>query len=479
MKITMKNKYSLLLLLAMILPLVPGCKDFLELKPISQGSAANFYKTPNDFNTAVLGAYSTLQTRGMYNSMWLFADERSDDTEQEAYAGILQTEGDFDQFSLITTNSYLSDNWNNHYQCINRSNAIIGRIGSVNFTSEALKNQYLGEALFLRGLAYFNLVRIYGDVPLVSKEISSEEAYTFKRTPADEVYAAIVSDLTQAGGLLPPSYSGNNIGRATGGAAKSLLGKVYLTRKQYSEAAGVLKEVIDGEQYILLPSYADVFSVENANHKESIFEVQYKANSQNRGSPFATLFTPRTGNAGIILTGQGATQGYNRPTQDMINAYQTGDLRKEASLSATWTDGARVNNDPYIKKYLSRQSNTLDGEANWIVLRYADVLLMYAEALSELGRTAEALPFLNQVRARAGLAPLEGLDQGQLRLALEQERRVELAFEGHRWFDLLRTGRAIEVMNSKGFNITSRDLLYPIPQSQIDINPELKQNDGY
>jgi tetratricopeptide (TPR) repeat protein len=380
---------------------------------------------------------------------------------------------------VITTNSYLNDNWNHHYQCINRSNAIIGRIGSVNFTSEATKNQYLGEALFLRGLAYFNLVRIYGDVPLVTKEISSEEAYALKKTPADEVYTAIVSDLTQAGGLLPDSYSGSNAGRAASGAAKSLLGKVYLTRKQYSEAARVLKEVIDGGQYALLPGYADVFRVENANHKESIFEVQYKANSQGRGSPFATLFTPRTGNAGILLTGQGATQGYNRPTQDMINAYQTGDLRKEASLSATWTDGARVNNDPYIKKYLSRQSNVSDGDANWIVLRYADVLLMYAEALNELGRAGEALPFLNQIRVRAGLASLNGLNQAQMRLALEQERRLELAFEGHRWFDLVRTGRAIAVMNSKGFSISEKDLLYPLPQSQIDINPEIKQNTGY
>jgi hypothetical protein len=293
------------------------------------------------------------------------------------------------------------------------------------------------------------------------------------------VYTTIVSDLTQAGGLLPDSYSGSNVGRATSGAAKSLLGKVYLTRKQYSEAARVLKEVIDGGQYALLPSYADVFRVENANHKESIFEVQYKANSQGRGSPFATLFTPRTGNAGILLTGQGATQGYNRPSPDMISAYPAGDLRKDASLAPNWTDGARVNNDPYIKKYLSRQSAVSDGDANWFVLRYADVLLMYAEALNELGRTSEASPYLNQIRRRAGLSPLDGLGQAQMRLALEQERRVELAFEGHRWFDLLRTGRAIEVMNSKGFNITSRDLLYPIPQSQIDINPELRQNDGY
>lgn len=468
-----------MLLLGLFLLPIPACKDFLDLKPISQGSADNFYKTPNDFNTAILGAYSTLLTRGMYNSMWLFTDQRSDNTEQEAYAGILQVEGDFDTFTLITTNSYLNDNWNHHYQCINRCNAILDKIGAVNFSNEGEKNQYMGEALFLRALAYFNLVQIYGDVPLVTKVISADEAYASLRTSTDEVYSLIINDLRDAAANLPASYSGNQLGRATSGAAKSLLGKVYLTRKQYTDATRVLKEVIDGGQYTLLLNYADIFRPENANHKESIFEVQYKANSQGRGSPFATLFTPRTGNAGILLTGQGATQGYNRPTQDMINAYEPDDLRKEASLAPNWSDRGTVYNDPYIKKYLSRLANPSDGDANWIVLRYADVLLMYAEALNELGTTPEALPYLNQVRTRAGLAAKTGLSQAQLRMALEQERRVELAFEGHRWFDLLRTGRAIEVMNSKGFNLSQRDLVFPLPQSQIDVNPQLAQNPGY
>jgi tetratricopeptide (TPR) repeat protein len=475
----MKNRSIYMLLLGLFLLPIPACKDFLDLKPISQGSADNFYKTPNDFNTAILGAYSTLLTRGMYNSMWLFTDQRSDNTEQEAYAGILQVEGDFDTFTLITTNSYLNDNWNHHYQCINRCNAILDKIGAVNFSNEGEKNQYMGEALFLRALAYFNLVQIYGDVPLVTKVISADEAYASLRTSTDEVYSLIINDLRDAAANLPASYSGNQLGRATSGAAKSLLGKVYLTRKQYTDAARVLKEVIDGGQYTLLPNYADIFRPENANHKESIFEVQYKANSQGRGSPFATLFTPRTGNAGILLTGQGATQGYNRPTQDMINAYEPDDLRKEASLAPNWSDRGTVYNDPYIKKYLSRLANPSDGDANWIVLRYADVLLMYAEALNELGTTPEALPYLNQVRTRAGLAAKTGLSQAQLRMALEQERRVELAFEGHRWFDLLRTGRAIEVMNSKGFNLSQRDLVFPLPQSQIDVNPQLAQNPGY
>jgi tetratricopeptide (TPR) repeat protein len=475
----MKNRSIYMLLLGLALLPIPACKDFLDLKPISQGSADNFYKTPNDFNTAVLGAYSTLLNRGMYSSIWLFTDQRSDNTEQETYLGILQVEGDFDTFTLITTNSYLNDNWNHHYQCINRCNAVLDRIGAVNFSSEEQKNQYSGEALFLRSLAYFNLVQIYGDVPLVTKVISADEAYTFVRTSAEEVYSSIIKDLTEAAAKLPVSYSGNNIGRATSGAAKSLLGKVYLTRKQYSDASKVLKEVIDGGQYTLLANYADIFSPENANNKESIFEVQYKANSQGRGSPFATLFTPRTGNAGILLTGQGATQGYNRPTQDVIDAYETGDVRKDASLAVNWVDRGVTYNDPYIKKYLSRLPNPSDGDANWIVLRYADVLLMYAESLNEERKTTEALSYLNQIRTRARLAPKTEMSQTQFRIAIEQERRVELAFEGHRWFDLLRTGRAIEVMNSKGFNISGRDLLFPVPQSQIDVNPALIQNAGY
>jgi hypothetical protein len=307
--------------------------------------------------------------------------------------------------------------------------------------------------------------------------LAPAESYSYLRRPVAEVYAQIIKDLTEAASKLPISSTGTDIGRATQGAAKGLLGKVYLTRKSYAEAARVLKEVIDAGTYQLLQNYADLFRDANAHNRESIFEVAYKSNSQGRGNTFATLFAPRTG--GVAVTGQGASQGYNRPTRDMITAYEAGDSRKPASLAESWMNGSTVVNDPYVRKYMTQLQSPNDGDANWIVLRYADVLLMYAEALNEQNQSAQALPFLNQVRKRAGLADVTASGQTALRTALENERRVELAFEGHRWFDLLRTGRALEVMREKGKTVSDKDLLFPIPQQQRDINPALTQNPGY
>ncbi|GAB3718692.1 RagB/SusD family nutrient uptake outer membrane protein [Spirosoma flavus] len=472
------KRFSSSLLLILVLASSACQDDFLTLSPISSANVDKFYQTPADFQTAILGAYSTLQTGGMYGNWFLFSEERSDNTEQEDYAGTTQVYGDFDTFTLLSTNSFISDAWNAHYRLINQCNTILSRIPSVNFTDASQKDQLIGEAKFLRGLAYFNLVRVYGDVPLVLTAISGSEAYQVNRSSIADIYTQIVSDLTDAGTKLPVSYTGSSIGRTTKGAAGSLLGKVYLTHKQYAQAAQVLKSVIDAGTYSLLPSYASVFLDANAQNKESIFEVAYKASSQGEGSNYATNFSPKRG--AVYVTGQGSGQGYNRPTQNIIAAYEPGDLRKPVSLSETWTDGKVIYNDPYVKKtFITPLATAYDGDGNWIVTRYADVLLMYAEALNEQGQTNQALPYLNQIRTRAGLTERTGLSQADARLALEQERRVELAFEGHRWFDLVRTGRALTVMKATGKTISERDLLFPIPQQQIDINPLLKQNTGY
>lgn len=472
------TRFTFILALCLWLSLSACQDDFLALTPISSANVDNFYKTPADFQTAITGAYSTLQTSGMYGNWYLYTDERSDNTEQEDYAGGSQTYGDFDTFTLLPSNSFVVDTWNAHYRLINQCNTLLARINTVSFSDAGQKNQLIGEAEFLRGLAYFNLVQVFGDVPLVTSVLSATDAYQVDRTPTKEVYSQIVNDLTDAGAKLPVSYTGNAIGRATKGAAGSLLGKVYLTQKQYALAAQVLKTVYDAGTYSLLPTYADVFRDANAQNRESIFEVAYKANSQGEGSSYATTFSPRRG--AVALTGQGSGGGYNRPTKNILAAYEPGDLRKSVSLSETWTDGHQVYTDPYVKKqYITPLSTVNDGDGNWIVLRYADVLLMYAEALIEQNQTTLALPYLNQVRKRAGLADRVDLSQSDARLAIEQERRIELAFEGHRWFDLLRTGRALTLMRATGKTLAERDLLFPIPQQQIDINPLLKQNPGY
>ncbi|MFD1144451.1 RagB/SusD family nutrient uptake outer membrane protein [Larkinella insperata] len=480
----MKRNYLFVALLSLTLG---SCKEeFLALSPISQASTTTFYKTGADLLNALNGAYGALQLNGQYGQFYVVSEVPSDDT-RPVLSGSVTDQDEFDKFYLRTTNPYLATRWSDGYKGIYRCNAIIDRSAGVTM-DEALKSRILGEAKFLRALMYFNLVRVFGDVPLVVKEIiDPQEGYEYSRTPVADIYAQIIKDLTEAEAALPATYTGTNVGRATSGAAKSLLGKVHLTRKNYRDAAGKLKEVIDAGTYELLPSYASVFQASNKNHKESIFDVQYKKGSIGEGSNFANQYAPENSGNAVIQFG-GA--GNNQPTPDLIAAYEPGDLRKDVSLATSYTNtsGAKIDYN-FVRKYRDAPVVNNDSEDNWPVLRYADVLLMYAEALNETGNTADALPYLNRIRTRAGLAAKTAAEvgtQAAMRMTLEQERRVELAFEGHRWFDLVRTGRALPILQAKATaigiktNLTENNLVFPIPQSQIDINrSKITQNQGY
>ena len=476
-------KINIVLIGLLALSLV-ACKDkFLDLAPISSANSNTFYKTSSDMILAINGAYGALQLTGQYGRFFIVSEIPSDDTAPPL-SGSITDQDEFDKFYLRTTNPLLAERWSDGYRGIYRCNTILDRIVAVPM-DETLKTRIIGEAKFLRALMYFNLVRVFGGVPIVLKEISdTNEGYSYGRSSVAEVYSQIIKDLSEAELSLPANYSGTNVGRASSGAAKSLLGKVYLTRKLFPEAAAKLKEVIDMENlgtYTLLPSYADVFRTVNKNGKESVFSVQYKKGSLGEGSGFANLYAPQSSGNAVVLFGG---DGNNRPTADLENAYEPGDIRKDISMANSYTNQAGMKVDfYYVKKYGDQPVVKYDSEDNWPVIRFADVLLMYAEALNETGKTPEALPFLNRIRARAKLAEMKALTQAEMRLALEQERRVELAFEGHRWFDLVRTGRALAVLNSKSrtigiaTNLTENNLIFPVPQSQIDVNPSLiKQN---
>jgi hypothetical protein len=481
----MMKKTLLYSCLSTLLVAGSGCNsDFLTIAPESNINSVNFYRNADDMVNAINAAYSGLRLTGVFNQgMYVVGEIRSDNTEiLDAQAGIDQTQ--IDAFTTQTNNGIVSTFWNHHYLAILYANTVIDRIESVQMDA-ALKSRIVGEAHFLRALYYFNLVRAFGDVPLVLKEITDvQEGYQYQRKPIAEVYAQIESDLANAEGSLPASYTGANVGRATSGAAKGLLAKVYLTQKKWDQAASKANEVIASGTYSLLPSYADVFSITNKNHKESLFDVQYKKGGTGLGSPFNTAFAPR--NSGTIVTTIGAGGGQNHPTMEFINSYEEGDLRKPISLALGYQSGATFVAVPYVKKFIDPAPFAAsDADNNWPVLRYADLLLMRAEALNELSFVAdgESFSLLNQIRKRAGLAEVDATvitDQGAMRLAIENERRIELAFENHRWFDLVRTDRALEVMRSKGRNIQPYQLLLPIPQNQIDINPTgMVQNPEY
>ena len=487
----MKLKYNLIAI-ALLGFSFSSCNDFLEQNPQTDLSENDFYKTADDILSAVNGAYSSLQEGDIYGNWYVFGEIPSDNTRNQL-SGSVTTQNEFDQFYIDTQNSMIANFWKAAYKVINRTNTILGRIDGIEINTE-LANRYKLECKFIRALMYFNLVRVYGDVPLVLKEISISESYDILREPKENVYNQIIADLKEAQDL-PVSYSTAEDGRATQGAAKALLANVYMTLHKYAEAETILAEIINSGRYSLLENtpgslnidgYKNVFSPVNHNSKEGIFEIQFLKGGYGEGSNYANNFAPE--NSGTNVVAVGGTGGNNIPEMDIYNAYEEGDLRRDFSMSLGYYDN-RKNNEwvesRYVCKFMDVPYQNNDASNNYPVIRYADVILMYAEALNQNGKTAEACKYLNMTRRRGfgyqttetSPVDLQTTDKAQFALMVEQERRVELAFENHRWFDLIRTGRAVEVMRSKGFSLNETNLICPIPQKQIDVNPKLTQND--
>lgn len=440
-----------------------ACEDELDLVPQSQLSTDGFYQTDADFEQAILGVYNSF--REQFDDIWVYGDIRSDNTIPNV-SGSITTLIDFDGFSILPDNASIADKWDDSYNSIARINALLDRIDEADI-SESVRTRVRGEALFARGLVYFNVVRIFGNAPLVLNEISGLEALEFPQSPPAEIYPQIVADLTEAVNLLPASFSGDDVGRATSVAANALLGRVQLTNGNYAAAETALRSVTaqEGTNLGLLDSYADVFDINNEYNEEIIFAIRW-ANDGINGNGFNFGFTENEPN--------------NRATTDLYNEFETGDLRRDQTLNTTVSA-----TDTLVYKYGPGESGL--GESDWPVIRYSDVLLMLSEAINEQAYVAdgEAFDLLNRVRTRAGLTGVTSAtvaDQAAFRLAIEHERRVELASEGHRWFDLVRTGRYLDVMGSKGFDVEAFNDLFPIPEDEIfKINDSniLGQNPGY
>lgn len=481
-------KHTKIYLLALATILTVSCKkSFLDLQPISSGASENFYKTAADIKVALSGAYASLQSGGITTNKYVFGEISSDNTYPVA-SGSVTDQDEFDRFYIRTTNPFVAGRWNDGYNAVSRVNTILEKVVPIEM-DEQLKKRYIAESKFIRALVYFELVRTFGDVPLITKSLTSSlnEAYDYGRDATSVVYTQIEKDLTEAAADLPVSYAGADLGRATQGAARALLGKVYMTQQKFGPAAIVLKEVIDLNVYDTVP-YPDVFDPTKKNGKEAVFEVQFAA-GMGEGNPWPNSFAPQNSGNAVINFGGG---GNNRPTQDLIDAYEAGDIRKDFSLATSYVNAAgQTILDVFVRKYRFSPALNGDNANNIPVIRYADVLLMYAECLNEEGYepNGDALKYLNMIRERARLVSKTATDipdQGAFRLAIEQERRVEFAFEGHRWFDLVRTNRAITVINSKAAEInlvtpiTQNNLIFPIPQSQVEINRQkITQNPGY
>ncbi len=452
-----------------------ACSDsLLDVNPSMQNTSNNFFKSAEQLELGVNAAYSTLQLNGQYEiSNLLLGELPSDNTWDEVPANDGGHCGQLDEFSMTSGNTVTENSWRDNYIGIQQCNVVLNRVGNIPGVSEAKKNTTIGEMKFLRGLMYFNLVRIFGDVPLVTQETTNVNDYFGQgRTASEEVYKQIQADLTDATSLLPETASQR--GRANKWAALGILAKVELTLKNYSAAQKHLQEIVNANQYALLDDPSLIFSPRNKGNKEIIFDVQFESgmNGNTEGSDAFRYFSP----SGTVS----GAKGHNLPTKEVYNLFDDNDLRKNAYIKQTTGNLASG-------KFVQTSDVIEDGGNNVVVLRYADVVLMLAECLANNNQLTEACNYLNLIKQRASIASFNSTDKDKVLDEIALERRKELVNEGSRWFDLIRTGKAVEVMNAyfkstigyNGITITEDNLVQPIPQSQIDTDPSITQNKNY
>lgn len=480
----------------LVLPSMFSCKKFLDIDPLFTQDAENFFETPNDYQRALTGAYDLLQSSFM--TVWV--GEIASDNSIAGGESVNDTEGlhEIEAMAHDAVNNELRSIFRWNYAGVTRANYLLENKNNIDFEG---KDKIIAEATFLRAYYYFELVKYFGDVPLVvDKRLGADEVTKIDRTPRSEVFAQIEQDLIFAAAGL--DWNDPVKGRVTKGACLSLLGKAYLYQNKFDQAASTLDQVIDQNQYELISEYNDLFKVNNEGHSESVFDVQY---SGAEGGGYGCLICLE-GNAAPGFQGirqysgpiYGDGNSYNLPTQDLYDAFDVTDIRRDATVldidafiadqpnssDITYAIGGGGHTGFYNNKYIKRQGeiglpdNDLTSPVNYVVIRYADVLLMAAEAHNRASTPddSKAQDYLNQVRNRVNMSPINATGN-TLTEAIWLERRLELSGEGHRFFDLVRTGKAADEIN--GF-VSGKHELFPIPQVEIDLaGGNWSQNNNY
>lgn len=480
----------------LVLPSMFSCKKFLNIDPLFTQDAENFFETPNDYQRALTGAYDLLQSSFM--TVWV--GEIASDNSIAGGESVNDTEGlhEIEAMAHDAVNNELRSIFRWNYAGVTRANYLLENKNNIDFEG---KDKIIAEATFLRAYYYFELVKYFGDVPLVvDKRLGADEVTKIDRTPRSEVFAQIEQDLIFAAAGL--DWNDPVKGRVTKGACLSLLGKAYLYQNKFDQAASTLDQVIDQNQYELISEYNDLFKVNNEGHSESVFDVQY---SGAEGGGYGCLICLE-GNAAPGFQGirqysgpiYGDGNSYNLPTQDLYDAFDATDIRRDATVldidafiadqpnssDITYAIGGGGHTGFYNNKYIKRQGeiglpdNDLTSPVNYVVIRYADVLLMAAEAHNRASTPddSKAQDYLNQVRNRVNMSPINATGNA-LTEAIWLERRLELSGEGHRFFDLVRTGKAADEIN--GF-VSGKHELFPIPQVEIDLaGGNWSQNNNY
>lgn len=486
--------YQKLGIIAVLLTGSFACEKYLDVDPAFAQDAENYFNSPEDYELALTGAYDLLQ--GSFMNIWI--GEIASDNSIAGGESVTDTEGlhEIDEMGHDAVNNELRNVFRWNYAGVARANYIMEYRDKIDFDG---KDQIIAQTRFLRAYYYFQLVKYFGDVPLiVDRRLGAEEVTTVDRTPKAEVYAQIESDLTAAAAVLP--WNNPVKGRVEKGAALALLGKVHLYQKEYQPAANALDRVVNEGGYSLYPDYENLWYAAYEDNSETVFDIEY---SNLEGGSY-DCFICLEGNAAAGFHGirqykgpiYGDGNSYNLPTEDLYNSFAANDPRKDLTVldidafiaaqpnsnDITYAKGAGGHTGYYNNKYIKRQSeiglpdDDLTSPLNYKVIRYADVLLMAAEAHSQLGNDQQARTYLNTVRTRVGLADI--MSSGtQLLDDIYQERRFELSGEGHRFFDLVRTGRAaIEIENF----VAGKHELFPIPQVEIDLaGGRWQQNNSY
>ncbi len=488
-------------------------KSFLDVPVQGQATTAT---DPNLAVNLVTGVYNSLYNSEAFGgaggdvhgiSFIAATNIISDDADKGSFDGDQPSLKDIDNFTVTPTNNFVAALWNGYYSGISRANQALAALESASLDTKT-KTQLMGEVRFIRGYYYFNLVRFFGKVPKVvrvpkdAQDANTDPAFQ-TRAPVDTIYNVITQDLQFAAANLPLRAQ-SAVGHANKGAAQALLAKTYLYRKNWQQVQALTQEVINSGQYALVPDYTIIWRYAGNNNSESIFETQ--SGTFNNGDiavgGYATWQGPRVGGKG------GWTDlgfGFDTPSQNLVNAYEPGDKRRASTIITIDNSGKHVGTVLYdgfripsadsvqslyynYKAYASENKNVEPYLGNRDLkqkdvrlLRYADVLLMNAEANNELGQPATAITYVNQIRARAGLAATTASAQADVRNAIWKERRIELAMEHDRFFDLVRQGRAAQVMQAAGKNfVAGKNELLPIPSLQIQLSGgKLDQNPGY
>jgi len=500
-------KYSKKIIAVLSVSFMLSCSnDFLDKQNPTQLGEDTFYKTEKQINQAVVGIYGQLQN--IISNQWLFTEFISDNTTvhfNEGNRGFAPNHESIEYWQMNSNTGVIYTLYRDTYNIIGNINTALLKMSQADI-DPAVKAKFEGELKFFRAYYYFLLTQYFGDVVLITEPITDPSAaFQYERSPIAEVYALIESDLNFAVSALPNRVDPAEAGRLTKGAALTLEGQFWLTRKDYTKAKTSLEKVVSSGEYSLLPNYADIFNPDNKNNAESIFEVQFQGgNELGESSGFIYNFYPLFTSGEVTGFPGVSGSGWNIPTLDIINDYEDGDLRKQVSLREGYTS---INGDfvavPFIEKFHHEHSIQGQPDDNWPVYRYADVLLMLAEAINEQsGPNGEAYNYINQIRDRAGLDPIDALSQDQFRTTLLHERRIELAFENHRWFDLKRTfstQELVDFLNAYGererqnpttprgqiafspadYKFDAFEIYLPLPERELLVNPNLKQNEGY